>query len=139
MPLTTIFADRWMRMYPSKHLGFTALLCGSITAAVGVILAVPVAASPCDGPDCVPNVRAADRGQACVARRFFPFGLDVNGNTFICLYGGSWSSAPPLLGVRAEGGTCASNVRGVAQSAAGLPLLCSDYGIWQLHTDGLPY
>jgi hypothetical protein len=119
-----------------------SITCGLITA--GFAALGPIAlASPCDGPRCVPNVQAdASRGAPCAPRRHFPFGLDQNGSTLICLVNshnpsqGSWSQAPPLSGVRGVGSSCSAN-EGVAQSFDGTPLLCND-SQWQEYTTDLP-
>ena len=100
--------------------------------------------APCDGPNCVPNLRSVvDEDGSCAPRLHFPFGLDANGKTFICLSNyrnpsqGIWSEAPPLVGVRASGSACAGN-QGVAQSPDGLPLLCSGKSTWEPYTTDLP-
>jgi hypothetical protein len=118
------------------------IACGLTFTSV-IAPATEASASPCDGPNCVPNVRTgAVSGAACEPRRYFPFGLDANGTTLICLANyrdpseGSWSQAPQLVGVRGSGTPCAGN-QGVAQSPDGLPLLCTGQ-TWQPYTTDLP-
>ncbi|GFG84331.1 hypothetical protein [Mycolicibacter algericus] len=92
----------------------------------------------------VPNVRSgAVARAACTPRRHFPFGFDVDGNTYICFVvyqkpsQGHWVAVPPLIGVRDPETQCGTS-GGVAQSPEGLPLLCNDSGRWYENTDGLP-
>ncbi len=129
--MTQRFGSRWM---------IGAVIAG-LTA--GAVL-VPAAASaaPCDGPSCVEHLRTdAVGGAPCQAARLYPFGLDANGNTFICYATyrnpttATWVPVPGIVGVRDFGALCSGS--GVAQSLDGIPMVCRD-GIWDRYTPALP-
>jgi hypothetical protein len=116
--------------------------CGLIAAAFAP--AGNASGSPCDGPNCVPNVtQNAVQGGPCSPGTHYIFGLDANGNTLICTsysagytqptgiqWKGAWSSAPPLIGVRDPGSPCSGN--NTAQSPDGKPMICEG-GAWTPH------
>jgi hypothetical protein len=116
-----------------------ALACG-ITAAP--MMAAPVAtANPgtCDGVDCVPYV---DRNIAptdhCQFKSRFPFGLDAEGNTFVCAARNVWVPVAPLVGVRTMRAPCDEKVPGTAQTPAGQLVNCEAQA-WTAYNDVFYY
>ena len=89
--------------------------------------------SQCDGAGCVPNVshNAVPNGP-CVPKSRYDFGVDSVGNPYVCLAIGSWTAAPPLVGVRTLGSRCSG--QGSAQSPDGIAMMCGD-GVWTMGDD----
>lgn len=111
-----------------RNIAIALALSGLLAAAITP--AGKASASPCDGPDCVPNVsRNAAVGAPCVPHKFYDFGLDSYGRTFICVNSGGWAQSLPLVGVRNMGDPC-SGLQGTAQSPEGLPMTCSGVWVW---------
>ncbi|MUL76444.1 hypothetical protein [Mycolicibacterium sp. CBMA 226] len=87
--------------------------------------------SSCDRASCVPNVaHNVTPNGSCNPQRRYDFGLDFSGNTYVCLNVGSWSSAPPLTGIRALEAACPSGMQASAQSPEGIAMRCAD-GRWE--------
>jgi hypothetical protein len=106
-----------------RHIAVVLALCGFMAAPITP--AGQASASPCNGPDCVPNVsRNAAVGAPCVPHKLYDFGLDPSGRTLICVNSGGWAQSLPLVGVRDMGDPC-NGVQGTAQSPDGIPMTCS--------------
>ncbi len=90
-------------------------------------------ATPCTAWGCTPNVtyNAVPSGP-CVPKSRYDFGVDSVGNAFVCLSIGSWTAAPPLVGVRATGSRCSGQLS--AQSPDGIAMLCMN-GAWTMGDD----
>jgi hypothetical protein len=114
-----------------RNIAIALALCGLIAAAITP--AGKASASPCNGPDCVPNVthNAVPNGP-CVPSNRYGFGVDSVGNAFVCLSAGAWAAAPPLVGVRTLGSRCSGQLS--AQSPDGIAMLCED-GVWSWGPD----
>jgi hypothetical protein len=91
--------------------------------------------SSCDGAGCVPNVNqnVVPNG-TCTPKSRYDFGMDSGGKPYVCLSIGSWTAAPPLVGVRTMGSRCSGQLS--AQSPDGIAMLCMD-GVWT-HGDDIP-
>lgn len=117
------------------------MFIAGLTAGAGLILSpAMVSAAPCDGPSCVEHLRTdAVGGAECPAARLYAFGLDANGNTYICYATyrnpttSTWVPVPGIVGVRDFGALCGG---GVAQTLDGIPMVCRD-GIWARYTPAL--
>jgi hypothetical protein len=122
-----------------KFISVPVAACGLIAAAF--VPAGNASGSPCDGPDCVPNVtRNVVQSAPCVLRTQYRFGMDAYGNTLFCVsetYAGGtqergeWAASTALIGVRDPGAPCYGN-GGAAQSLDGTPMICLNQ-IWAAH------
>lgn len=89
--------------------------------------------SSCDNAGCVPNVsQSVAPNGPCVPKNRYDFGVDSGGKPYVCLSIGSWSAAPPLVGVRTMGSRCSGQLS--AQSPDGIAMMCGD-GVWTLGDD----
>jgi hypothetical protein len=114
-----------------RFIAIPVLACGLITAAIAP--ALTASGSPCNGGECVPNVtqNVVPNG-SCVPRSRYDFGVDSVGNAFVWLSIGSWTAAPPLVGVRTLGSRCSGQLS--AQSPDGIAMLCMN-GAWTMGDD----
>ncbi|MEW5810397.1 MAG: hypothetical protein AB1925_13175 [Actinomycetota bacterium] len=124
--------------------GLVVLIAALFVAMAGLTVqpANTASAAPCDGAQCVMHLtQGVSQGATCPAFRLYVFGLDAQGNTFVCYATyrnprtSTWVPVPPLVGVRDNGALCAGP--GSAQSPDGLPMVCRD-SIWQRYTPALP-
>ncbi|MCV7303013.1 hypothetical protein H7J93_25645 [Mycobacterium barrassiae] len=107
-----------------------ASLAVSLCAAT-IPLAGP-ASAVCYEADCVPNVaRNIMAGAPCRPGKFFNYGLDADGDTFVCNKIGVWTAAGPLIGVYNVALPC--KIEGTsAQGSDGVAFQCADMGGGQL-------
>jgi hypothetical protein len=114
-----------------KFIAIPVVACGLIAAALAP--AGNASGSPCNGPDCVPNVTHDVRpGSPCVARDRYIYGLTRLGETFVCTLANQWVAdqwvqSLPLVGVRDVGAPCFGS-QATAQSPDGIPLICRRQG-----------
>jgi hypothetical protein len=107
----------------SKFAAAAMLACGLVAAPIP--LAGP-ASAVCDAADCVPNVtRDVVEGAPCIPRKYYAFGLDSEGRTFVCATPGVWKQVGPLVGVQDVALPCPVVNQSVQQSN-GVPLMCAE-------------
>lgn len=109
---------------------FIAVLVMVCSATVSALtLATVASGSPCDGPDCMPNInRHAREGTPCTPSTRYVFGVDPTfGYPMACLSSGKWVRSADLVGVRDQGARCYGNT-GLSQSPTGVPLACDTHG-----------
>ena len=96
-------------------------------AAASLLLA-PGASAVCYSADCVPNVaRNIREGTPCRPGKFFNYGLDSRGETFVCNKIGVFTAAGPLIGIYNVALDCpARDVS--AQGSDGVAFFCADMG-----------
>jgi hypothetical protein len=90
---------------------------------------IPLAATAsavCYSADCVPNVtRGVAQGGPCNPSKYFAFGLDAGGATFVCNTSGVWAPVGPLIGVYDVALAC-PGVNLSAQESTGVPVVCAN-------------
>jgi hypothetical protein len=86
----------------------------------------------CYSADCVPNVaRNVMPNAPCVPGKYFNYGLDANGGTFVCNKIGVWTAAGPLIGIYNVALRC-KTLGTSAQGSDGVAFVCADMGGGQL-------
>ncbi|KUI01109.1 hypothetical protein AU189_12300 [Mycolicibacterium acapulense] len=104
-----------------------ALSAALATTAASIALA-PNASAVCYSADCVPNVaRNVVEGTPCKPGKYFNFGLDPTGATFVCNRAGVWTPAGPLVGIHNVAMDCPEQNLS-AQGSDGVAFVCTDMG-----------
>jgi hypothetical protein len=106
-----------------KTIAIPLIACALVGATIR--LAGP-AAAVCYSADCVPNVaRGVVSGGPCTPSKYFAFGLDGGGATYVCTTSGVWAAAGPLIGIYDVALSC-PGVNLSAQESTGVPLVCAN-------------
>jgi len=73
-------------------------------------------------------------GQPCTSTGRFVFGMTAAGATTVCNDQGNgtglWVRSIPVIGTRPLGSSCVAGFPQAAQTPDGIPVICSDTGIW---------
>lgn len=101
------------------------LACGLTAAAISL---AGDASAVCYEASCVPNVaQNVTPFSPCRPGKYFNYGLDAEGNTFVCNKIGVWTPAGPLIGIYNVALPC--KVEGTsAQGSDGVAFMCADMG-----------
>jgi hypothetical protein len=74
-----------------RTIAIPMIVCGLAAASIPF---AGSASAVCYSADCVPNVtRNVVPGGPCTPSKYFAFGLDAGGTTFVCTTAGMWSPA----------------------------------------------
>ncbi|MGV0794914.1 hypothetical protein [Mycolicibacterium sp. XJ1819] len=107
------------------HVLAPVLASGLMVAAMSV--AGP-ASAVCYEANCVPNVtRNVMANAPCQPGKYFNYGLDAEGNTFVCNKTGVWTAAGPLIGIHNVAMPCTTEGTS-AQGSDGVAFMCADMG-----------
>lgn len=108
-----------------------SLIAAPLLATALLAAAVPLAgdaAAHCHSADCVPNVaRDIVPYSPCRPGKYFNYGLDATGATYVCNRTGVWTPAGPLVGVYNVAMPC-DEVGTSAQGSDGVAFMCADMG-----------
>jgi hypothetical protein len=95
----------------------------------GSIPLAGTASAYCDSASCVPNVtRNVVANGPCTPSKYFAFGLDASGATFVCNVAGVWEPVGPLVGMYNVTMPCPGMANASAQGSDGVPFQCVDMG-----------
>ena len=102
------------------------IACGLMAATIPL---AGTASAYCNSASCVPNVTTnVVANGPCAPGKYFVFGLDPGGATYVCNVAGVWAPVGPLVGMYDVTLPCPGLKNASAQGSDGVPFQCVDMG-----------